>query len=47
MEQHRDYEITVNRIANLFANTVFLNREGDEYESIVASQAQKDPGRQG
>ena len=42
MVKDEDFEGNAKGIAELFANQVFLNKEGDEYESIVASQAQED-----
>ena len=42
MVKHEDFEANAKRIAELFANRVFLIEEGDEYESIVASKTQED-----
>ena len=40
MVKHADFDASAKRIAELFANRVFLIKEGEAYESIVASKAQ-------
>ncbi len=40
MVKHENFDASAKRIANLFATQVLLNREGEAYESFVASKAQ-------